>query len=109
MYRSDSGLGIGVGATVALAEAAASDEPGLDGAAAAVLGEGLCPPPAHAAMIGASAGAAPSTAMRSSSWRRVIRCSTRYSASACSNGIGPLACSRVISLLLGRRPVAEDQ
>jgi hypothetical protein len=76
---SASGLGAGVGSALAL---------GL-GVGAGVLGGGVVPRadktpdegeavlPVQAAMIGASAAAAPSAPIRSRSTRREIRCSAR--------------------------------
>ena len=76
MFSSASGEGTGVGAT----DAAASDggaDAGVDTPTdAAADAEGLPPALEQAAMIGASAAAPPTSAIRSSRTRRLIRFST---------------------------------
>ncbi len=75
MLSSASGCGTGVGATVGATDAAALAAADADAAAEAAA-DGLAPPPVQAAITGPRAAAAPTFAIRSRSWRRVIRRST---------------------------------
>ena len=81
MCSSPSGVGWGVGSGVAVGGAALRLGPTVGGTDAIAAddadGAAEAPPVLHASTIGASAAVAPTTEIRWSSWRRVIRSSAR--------------------------------